>query len=90
MTYEVYLTPFAQKQLEGIDKSERLSIAKKLVQLQRDEIGSRHLKFGLKFNVVEVGQYRICFKVFEEKASKEVRFIGNHKEYEHWYKDARD
>jgi len=46
----------------------------------------RHLKKGARFFVDEIDQNRIVYRVFEE--SKEVRFyfIGNHKEYEKWYK----
>ena len=46
----------------------------------------RHLKKGAKFFVGEVGNYRIVYRVFD--FSKEVRFyfVGNHKEYEKWFK----
>jgi hypothetical protein len=40
-----------------------------------------------KFCVEEVGQYRICFVVEEETKTKSIHFIGNHKQYEKWYKE---
>jgi len=46
----------------------------------------RHLKKGARFFVDEISQNRIVYRVFEE--NKEVRFyfVGNHKEYEKWFK----
>jgi hypothetical protein len=44
-----------------------------------------HLGGKANFFVDEVGQNRILYRIFEEK---EVRlyFVGNHKDYEKWYK----
>jgi len=46
----------------------------------------RHLKKGARFFVDEIGQNRIVYRVFEENKEARFYFIGNHKEYEHWYK----
>jgi len=46
----------------------------------------RHLKKGAKYFVDEIGQYRIVYYVFEETKEVKFYFIGNHKEYEKWYK----
>jgi hypothetical protein len=37
--------------------------------------------------VEEVGQYRIAFYPDEETKTKEIHFVGTHKQYEKWYKD---
>ena len=46
----------------------------------------RHLVSGAKYFVDEIGQYRILYLIFEEKQEVRFFFIGNHKEYEKWYK----
>lgn len=47
----------------------------------------RHLK-GASFFVAEVGQYRIVYRVFEQNERVRFYFVGNHKEYEEWYKQT--
>jgi len=37
--------------------------------------------------VEELGQYRIAFYQNEETRTKEVYFVGTHKQYEKWYKE---
>jgi hypothetical protein len=34
--------------------------------------------------VEEVGQYRICYKSFEDRKVRRFYFVGDHKEYERW------
>jgi len=46
----------------------------------------RHLGGGAKYFVDEIGQYRILYMVFEERQEVRFFFVGNHKEYEKWYK----
>jgi len=46
----------------------------------------RHLKKGARFFVDEIGQNRIVYRVFEENKEARFYFVGNHKEYERWYK----
>lgn len=47
----------------------------------------RHLK-KLSFFVDEIGQYRIVYRIFDENKRVRFYFVGNHKEYEKWYKKA--
>ncbi|MBU2100294.1 type II toxin-antitoxin system RelE/ParE family toxin [Candidatus Micrarchaeota archaeon] len=47
----------------------------------------RHLGGGAKYFVDEIGQHRILYMVFEEKQEVRFFFVGNHKEYEKWYKN---
>jgi len=44
---------------------------------------ARHLKRGLPYFVIAVGQYRIGF--IEEKGTRTIAFVGNHKQYQKWY-----
>lgn len=44
----------------------------------------RHLHFGVDFFVEEVGQYRICYRSFEDRKIRRFYFVGDHKEYEKW------
>ncbi len=86
MTFSVILTPEASEQLSRIDRSMRGQLGKKLTQMEREDLMSRHMKLGLPYNVVEVGQYRICFRINIQNKIKWVYFIGDHKEYEKWVK----
>jgi mRNA-degrading endonuclease RelE of RelBE toxin-antitoxin system len=74
-----------RKYFEKLDYAVQDRVSKKIKQVL-DFPHKRHLKKGAKFFVAEAGQNRILYMVFEE--SKEVRFffVGNHKEYEKWYK----
>lgn len=67
------------------DKEVQLQILKKISQLMAT---SNHRRLHQsKFCVEKVGQYRICFVVDEETKTKSIHFIGNHKQYEKWYKE---
>ena len=46
----------------------------------------RHLKKGARFFVDQIGQYRVIYRVFEERKEVKFYFIGGHKEYEKWYR----
>lgn len=73
------------KYFEKIDNPVKERVAKKIKEILEFP-QKRHLKKSAKFFVNEIGQHRIVYRVFEE--NKEVRFyfIGNHKEYEKWFK----
>ncbi|MFH1443565.1 MAG: hypothetical protein ABIG96_06025, partial [Candidatus Micrarchaeota archaeon] len=70
----------------GLENALRIMIAKKMEQMEREGLVSRHLKFGKPFFVEEIGQYRLCFKIDEKMKVKTIIFIGDHKEYERWAK----
>ncbi len=70
-----------------LDYPIRLRIEKKLLQLTREDLGSRHLKHGVNCFVAEVGQYRIAYKLLESRRLKQVIFVGDHKAYERWYQE---
>lgn len=73
------------KYFDRLDNTIKERVAKKIKKIL-DFPEKRHLKKGAKYFVDETGQYRILYRIFEE--NKEVRFyfVGNHKEYEKWYK----
>ena len=58
-------------------------IMKKISQLEVLE-GIRHLRHGTPYFVAEPGQYRICFE--EIGKMRQIFFVGDHKQYEKWYK----
>jgi mRNA-degrading endonuclease RelE of RelBE toxin-antitoxin system len=68
---------------EKLDKSMRERVWRKIQQLKTIP-HSRHLKHGLDYFVSEVGQYRIAYKINEEKKTKILYFVGDHKDYEKW------
>jgi hypothetical protein len=47
----------------------------------------RHLKSGARFFVDEIGQSRLLYRVFEDTKQVKFYFIGDHKEYEKYYKE---
>jgi len=73
------------KYFNKLENEIRERVAKKIKKIL-EYPQKRHLKKGAEYFVGEASQYRIVYKVFEE--NKEVRFyfVGNHKEYERWYR----
>ena len=46
----------------------------------------RHLKHGVKFFVVEISQFRIAYRIFDNSQEVRFYFVGLHKDYEKLYK----
>ena len=84
MPYDIQFYENARRQILEIDASVRERLLKRIERMQQEPPG-RHLQFGLPYFVIEVGQYRIVYKYYEEKELKIIYFIGTHKEYEKWY-----
>jgi hypothetical protein len=59
----------------------------KKIQKQKNETPARHMRFGLEFYVLQIGQNRIALKTNEKEKIKTIWFVGNHKQYEKWYKE---
>ena len=85
------LTPWKLRFIPGwdrhfskFDNSAKTAILKKLEQLKQPLL-SRGLHSS-KYKVEEAGQYRIALKIDEAAGEKIVEFVGNHKQYEKWYK----
>ena len=67
------------------DTETQRRILKKLEQMKQP-LQARGLKAS-RVSVEEAGQYRIAFFQDEEKRQKEIHFVGDHKQYEKWYKE---
>lgn len=84
----MYKATFHKDWLECFGKLENTvkeRVAKKIKKIL-EHLQKRHLGGSAKYFVVESGQYRILYMVFEEKQEVRFFFVGNHKEYERWYK----
>jgi hypothetical protein len=68
---------------ERLPENIKPRVAKKIRRIL-EGLPGRHLRFGVDFFVEEVGQYRICYKSFNERNVRRFYFVGNHKEYEKW------
>ena len=73
------------KHFKKFDNTTQKRILKKFNQMKQP-LFARGLKAS-KVVVEEVGQYRIAFYQNEEELQKEIHFVGNHKQYEKWFKD---
>jgi len=86
----MYLIDFhesARERLFRFDKSIRIRFYKKIDKMQVEPPG-KHLKHGFPYFIEELGQYRIAYFCDEEKKSKLICFIGDHKEYEIWCREV--
>ena len=81
--WKVELKPGWDAHFKKFDKATREQIMKKLDQMDQP-LQARGMHSS-KYQVEEVGQYRIAFRQDEKTLTKEVHFIGNHKQYEKWY-----
>ena len=81
--YRIELDKEWDRYFGHIPKDIQARVWKKIKQIKTGLPG-RHLRFGADFFVEEVGQYRICYKSFEEKKIRRFYFVGDHKEYERW------
>ena len=68
----------------GLDQTIQSHIFKKINRLQF-EIHARHFH-KLNFFILEVRQYRIAFFEIKSTRTRTVVFVGNHTQYEKWYK----
>ena len=85
LMYQLDFKPGWDAHFSKMDKETQERIWKK-IQKQKDETTARHMRFGLEFYALEIGQYRVALKIDEAKKLKIVWFAGNHKQYEKWYK----
>ena len=72
------------KHLKKFDKSTQKQILRKLEKMEQPLL-ARGLHSS-RYQVEEAGQYRIAFIQNIKTKTKYIHFIGNHKQYEKWYK----
>lgn len=85
MTFLVQVQEDAKKQILELDFSIREQILKRIKRMESGPAG-RHLKYGLPYCIEEIGQYRIAYTSNEQSKEKIIYFVGNHKDYEKWFK----
>ncbi len=68
--------------LDNLIKERTAKKIKKIIEFPQ----KRHLKKSANYFVDEIGQSRIIYRIFEQQKEVRFYFIGNHKEYEKWYK----
>lgn len=73
------------RHFDKFDNSTQQRILKKFEQMKQP-LQARGLQAS-RAVVEEAGQYRIAFFQNEETSQKEIHFVGNHKQYEKWYKE---
>jgi hypothetical protein len=77
---EVWTEYFAK-----LDHESKIRVVKKIKKI-RGFPKKRHLGGKANFFVDEVGQNRLTYRIFDEKKEVRFYFVGNHKDYEKWYK----
>lgn len=82
-SYTIKFHPNWEKYYSKLDHSIRERVVKKMLQITTN-VHQRHLKYGLDHNVAEVGQYRICFLVLEQRKELVFCFVGDHNDYIRW------
>ena len=72
------------RHFKDFDKGVRETILKKLDKM-KEPLQGRGLQAS-RYQVEEAGQYRIAFVQDNELRTKDIHFIGNHKQYEKWFR----
>jgi mRNA-degrading endonuclease RelE of RelBE toxin-antitoxin system len=84
---EIRLYEMAEKDLDATDNTTYSLFNKHIDKISRLP-PRRHLKFGMPFNVEEIGQGRIVYNIKDETLFI-IRCFSTHKEYEKWYKSFK-
>ena len=83
--WKLEFNPGWDKYFKDFDKSIKDQILKKLEKMKQPLV-ARGLHSS-DYKVEEAGQYRITFIQDETTQTKHIHFIGDHKQYEKWYKN---
>lgn len=84
---EIRISEKAEKELDSMDKPQRELFIKHIEKIAAMP-PRRHMKFGLPFQIDEVGQGRIVYHI-ESDALYVLHCFPIHKEYEKWYTSFR-
>ncbi len=76
--------PGWDEHFQKFDRSIQMEILKKLDHMKQPLV-ARGLH-NSHYQVEGVGQYRIAFYQNNKTKTKEIHFVGNHKQYEDWYR----
>ena len=82
--WRILLHPGWDEYFKKFDAQTQKRIMKKIDQMEKP-LAARGLRSS-RYQVEEAGQYRIAFIQYEETGIKKIYFVGNHKQYEKWYK----
>lgn len=82
--YVLQFLPGWDVHFQKMDSSVRRQILKKFEQMKRAQKPRRLHQSP--YLVEEIGQYRIGYILDETAGAKKIHFVGNHKQYEKWYK----
>jgi len=85
LPWKIEFIPGWDMHFKKFDKGIQQQILKKFEQMEQP-LQSRGLHSS-RFQVEEIGQYRIALKIDKESRIKKIQFVGNHKQYEKWYKN---
>ncbi|MDO8428233.1 MAG: hypothetical protein Q7S92_03400 [Candidatus Diapherotrites archaeon] len=83
--WRVVFKPDWDLHFKDFDKSIQEHVLKKIEKMEQS-LQARGLH-SLRFQIEEVGQYRIAFIQDEKTHTKYIHFVGNHKQYEKWYRE---
>lgn len=82
-SWKIVFKPGWDIYFRDFDKSEQQKIMKKIDQMEQP-LQARGLHSS-RYCVEETGQYRIAFYQDGNHHTKEIHFVGNHKQYRKWY-----
>ena len=87
LPWKIEFVPDWDVHFKKFDKSIQQQILKKFDQMEQP-LQSRGLHSS-QYQVEEVGQYRIALKIDGKNRVKKIEFVGNHKQYEKWYRNQQ-
>ena len=81
--YRIFYKPGWDEHFKDFDKSTQQRILAKLEQMKQP-LQARGLHSS-RYQVEEVGGYRIAFIQDDAAKTKSIHFVGDHKQYQRWY-----
>jgi len=84
---EVNIREQAFDDLSEMDNTTYLFFLKRVTKIAQIP-PRRHMKFGMPFNIEEIGQGRIVYWIEEDKLFI-IRCFADHKDYQKWYRSKK-
>jgi hypothetical protein len=85
LPWKLAFKPGWDRHFKKFDSQAKKRILKKFEQMKQP-LAARGLHSS-RYCVEEAGQFRIAFIRDDESGTKLVHFVGNHKQYEEWYRE---